>query len=198
MGAWFAVSKSIKQRNSLILLKAYKTWVRPLLEFASVVWSPYLKKDKLRVEKVQSRITRMIFQKCSPKGTQIPTYKERLRKFNLLSLQHRRIMHDITFAFKLLKGELSTSFSKYYVIKPTRGRLSAFEYHVPLAKRNPNYHSFFLRTSRWLNKLPVNLLQSKDSKTLQKLLKEQDMTALLTTIDEDDITVGFKELSYIH
>ena len=197
MGVWYALTKSIKQRNPLILVKSYKTWVRPLLEFASVVWNPYLKKDKLRVEKVQSRITRMIFQKCYPKCTLIPSYSDRLRKFNLLSLQQRRIQHDLIFTFKLLKGELANSFSKYYVMKPTRGRLSSFEYHVPLAKRNPFYHSFFLRTARWLNKIPEQLLKAQDSKTFKRLLKSSDITRILNSFEENDITVGFKEYTYI-
>ena len=36
----------------------YKTLVRPHLEYASVIWSPYLKKDTISIENVQSRTTK--------------------------------------------------------------------------------------------------------------------------------------------
>jgi len=192
MGAWFAINKTIKQRNPLILLKAYKTYVRPILEFASVVWSPYLKKDITKVEKVQARITRIIFQKCFGQSP-IPCYSERLRKFNLLSLQQRRINQDLIFAFKLLKGELSVSFSKYYAWRPTRGRISSFELHVPFSKLNPYFHSFFIRTAKWLNKLPDKLLRLPSSKSLSRRLKSMDRNDLLTLLDISAIESNFPE-----
>ncbi|VDO19410.1 unnamed protein product [Heligmosomoides polygyrus] len=36
----------------------------------------------------------------------MPNYKERLRFFNLRSLLYRRVVNDLTFCFKILKGEL--------------------------------------------------------------------------------------------
>ena len=37
----------------------YKSLVRPILEYACTVWSPYLVKDKLVIEKVQRRASRI-------------------------------------------------------------------------------------------------------------------------------------------
>ena len=43
--------------RSKLLAKAFCTYVRPTLEYCSVVWSPALKKDIYRLEAVQRRFT---------------------------------------------------------------------------------------------------------------------------------------------
>ena len=55
----------------------YKALVRPHIEYANQIWSPYLKKQTEAIENVQRRATKMI-----PSLKQLP-YTERLRKLNL-------------------------------------------------------------------------------------------------------------------
>ena len=45
-----------------MFLSFYKSVVRPHLEYASRVWSPMLKKDKILIENVQRRATLLL--KC--------------------------------------------------------------------------------------------------------------------------------------
>src|SRR6218665_1337760 len=42
------------------LLRLYKSLVRPQLEYCIHVWSPYLKQDMEKLEKVQRGVTQMI------------------------------------------------------------------------------------------------------------------------------------------
>ena len=56
----------------------YTTWVRSRLEYASVVWSPFTKKNIVKLEQIQRRATRLIL------GNQLSEH-ERLDKLNLLS-----------------------------------------------------------------------------------------------------------------
>ena len=51
--------------------------VRPHLEYCIVTWSPYYIKDKVLIEKVQRRFTRMI-----PSVSQLP-YEQTLAKLHL-------------------------------------------------------------------------------------------------------------------
>ena len=41
------------------IISLYKSQVLPILDFASVVWEPHLKKDKILLEAVQLQVTRM-------------------------------------------------------------------------------------------------------------------------------------------
>ena len=63
-----------------LLKQLYTSIVRPHLEYANVVWHPFLKKDIEQLERVQHRATRMIpgFAKLS--------YEERLRRIDLPTL----------------------------------------------------------------------------------------------------------------
>ena len=75
-------------KQSDILIRLYKSLVRPHLEYCTVAWSPYYGKDKELIEKVQRRFTRMI-----PDLKDLP-YEQRLAKTKLWSLEDRRIRAD--------------------------------------------------------------------------------------------------------
>jgi hypothetical protein len=72
--------------------------VRPHLEFANVVWSPSLEKDKQLIEGVLRRAT-----KCIP-GLKNMEYEDRLRKMNIPSLCYRRLRGDLIEAYKCVHG----------------------------------------------------------------------------------------------
>ncbi|MEC8568518.1 MAG: reverse transcriptase family protein, partial [Pseudomonadota bacterium] len=57
----YQIRNCFKTKNIWVLLKLYITYVRPKLEFNTCVWSPYRKKDIVRLESVQKRFTRSIF-----------------------------------------------------------------------------------------------------------------------------------------
>ena len=72
--------------------------VRPHLEYGNIIWHPRYRRDKLEVEKIQRRATRLI---PSLKGL---SYEERLRALKLPSLEHPRMRGDMIQVFKILKG----------------------------------------------------------------------------------------------
>jgi len=49
------IARSFTSRDISMLLRAYTTYVRPLFEYNTVIWSPSLKCDVTAVEKVQRR-----------------------------------------------------------------------------------------------------------------------------------------------
>ena len=53
------LKRTVRNKNMKNLTILYKTLVRPILEYASPVWSPRLAKDIREVEKVQRRASRI-------------------------------------------------------------------------------------------------------------------------------------------
>lgn len=83
------------------LVHAYKTYVRPKLEYATQVYYPQTRKDSKAVENVQRFFTRVTLKKC---GLRKRPYEERLRFFSLDSLELRRAKLDLLLAYKMFHG----------------------------------------------------------------------------------------------
>jgi len=83
-------------RDIMLLLRAYTTYVRPIVEHDPVVSSPYTVKDIDTVESVQRRFTKRL------PGYNSLAYSERLKRANLLSLELRRLHFDLVWCYKIL------------------------------------------------------------------------------------------------
>ena len=77
-----------------MFLNLFKSIVRPHIEYANPIWSPLYKKDKIIIENVQRRATKLV---ASCKSL---SYPERLRKFP--SLEYRRESADMIQVYKIL------------------------------------------------------------------------------------------------
>ena len=80
-------------RNPLNLVRAFKIYVRPLFEYASTTWSPSYINEIIAIESVQRDFTKRI-----PGCSNLP-YNERLKHFQLQSLEHRRLMADLSMTY---------------------------------------------------------------------------------------------------
>jgi hypothetical protein len=92
------IYRTIASRNSDIIIRLYKSLVRPHLDYCIQAWRPYLKKDMDVMEKVQRRVTRMI------EGFKGLEYGVRLKKVGLTTLETRRVRADLLEVFKIVKG----------------------------------------------------------------------------------------------
>ena len=54
------IKHSFKYLNSEVLTLLYKSIIRPHVEYATSVWSPHLKGDRDKIEKLQRRATKLI------------------------------------------------------------------------------------------------------------------------------------------
>uniref|UniRef100_A0A0N4WGI2 Reverse transcriptase domain-containing protein n=1 Tax=Haemonchus placei TaxID=6290 RepID=A0A0N4WGI2_HAEPC len=124
----FLVMRNTRCSDLSIVLRLYKAYVLPHLEYCSQLWSPYLKKDFRRFERVQHVFTLMLWYRSKSTAT-IPPYRVRLKLLSLHSLQYRRVMTDLVFCFRVLRKELTLSASKYWTFRPTSERLGGFNLH---------------------------------------------------------------------
>ena len=90
--------RSFKHLDNRTFTLLFKALVRPHLEYASSVWSPYKISDIISIENVQKRATKML-----PSMKEL-SYERRLRLLKLPSLRFRRMRGDMIEVFKILKG----------------------------------------------------------------------------------------------
>ena len=74
-----------KEKSLIVPLLVYKAIVRHHLEYCIQAWSPYLRKDIDRLEKIQRRATKLI------PGLRDLRYEERLKECGLTTLETRRL-----------------------------------------------------------------------------------------------------------
>ena len=67
------------------------------MEFANVVWHPYLRKDIESIERVQMRATKLV------PALRDLSYEARLKELKLPTLAHRRVRGDMIQTLNLLK-----------------------------------------------------------------------------------------------
>jgi len=102
------IVRSFTSRDVSMLLRAYTTYVRPLLEYNTVIWSPSLKSDVTAVEKVQRRFTKRL------PGFRNLSYAERRSKLNLTTLELRRLHNDLVMCYKIMFNIIRLEFSNFF------------------------------------------------------------------------------------
>ena len=81
-----------------MMKKLIVSLIRPRLEYAATVWSPYLKKDIRKLERVQRAATKLV-----PELKDLP-YQQRLDRMQITSLEDRRERGDLINVFKMVNG----------------------------------------------------------------------------------------------
>eukprot|EP00061_Rhincodon_typus_P004210 g22010.t1 len=92
------IGQCIECRSWEVMLRLYRTLVRPLLEYCVQFWCPCNTKDVVKLEKVQKRFTRML-----PELEGL-SYRERLNRLGLFSLECRRLRDNLKEVYKIMRG----------------------------------------------------------------------------------------------
>ena len=147
----YLIFKSFQSRDTELLIRAFTTYVRPLLEVNSQIWSPYLLKDIRRIEAVQRRFTKKL------NGLHSFSYAERLAFTGLERLEERRIRADLVFVYKLLFGLTGLNASDYFTLSTTsitRGH----PYKLSLTRCYTDTRKYFFsnRIVKIWNDLPID------------------------------------------
>ena len=179
----FLVLKSFSSNDATLLIRAYKTYVRPLLESATPVWTPYLKKDITLVEKVQAAFTRKVCLRC---GIPFENYSGRLIALNLHSLEYRRIFFDLCMVFKIIHRLVDLPFNCFFSFKDSiysmRGHSLQLK-KTEFPKHQYRQHSFAIRVVNAWNSLPESVISSSSLALFKSALDKVNLSSFCCVYD---------------
>jgi hypothetical protein len=102
--------RGFASRNIHLLRKAFITYIRPILEYNSILWSPNLVYLIDLIESVQRKFSKRI-----PSLSTLP-YSSRLNRLNLQPLELRRLHSDLINYYKILNGMSPLNPNDYFLI----------------------------------------------------------------------------------
>ena len=163
----------VGSKNGEIFSMLRKSLARPLLEYACLVWSPYLVKDKMAIEKVKRRASRIA---RGQKPREMP-YEERCILLNWNTLQHRREYLSVVECYKTVFSLNGLDFNDYFEFCRSKNTRANHPYKIQtkLAKVNSFKYFFFLRIVKNWNSLPNHLFTDEiNVNKFEKRLKKMD------------------------
>ena len=93
------------------MISLYKTYISPILEYCTPVWSPFLLRDIDQLESMQQFFTRSL-----PGMAPLP-YHVHLTTLGLQSLGLRRIHRDCLYLYKMLHNIVDSKFNDMFTFK---------------------------------------------------------------------------------
>ena len=175
------LSKRARQRSSLIfrcfishdsniLIRAFKTYIRPLLEYSSPVWNPSKISLIENIESVQRSFTKRL------PGLSNLSYSSRLSKTKLQSLEHRRLIADLITCFNIVKGFSSINLSDLFTPSHNlSSRGHPLRLQVPIAKNSTRHNFFSCCIVKVWNSLPATIVLSPSTNSFKIQIKKHDL-----------------------
>ena len=134
------------------IVTLYKSLVRPVMEYASPVWSPFYREYIDRLEKVQRRFLRYLAYRIRIPADQVDL-EALAGRFNLPRLEHRRLVTDVIFYHKLVTGGLQCPklLAEVGLNVPSYAARRIPLFKVPFAAFNYQMHRPMYRIPRLVN-----------------------------------------------
>lgn len=145
------IQRNLKCSETNLKKTAYLTCVRPILEYACVVWDPAQKYLIEKLEKIQNRAARFVLGRYGQKDS----CTDMKRELNWELLSARRNKLKLKFLFSIFNGRLGINKDDYlkqphYISSRTDHCFKIREYR---ARTNMYANSFFVKTIQQWNKL---------------------------------------------
>ena len=157
--------KSFVSRDPQVMKRFFVVYVRPLLEYAGVVWNPISKTNIHSLEKVLRYFTNLI-----PTCRFLP-YKRRLTILSLDSLELRRKILDLAYLYSLVTGSIDLTLSDYLIhIPPSITRGHNLKIKRPSVRYSATMCNFLSRTVPTWNTLPPSFFNSTSRSSFKKSL----------------------------
>ncbi len=166
---------SFKSRNLDLYMKAFDTYVLPILDYCSFVWNPTLCQDIDLIENVQKCFTRRVFWKCSMPRM---SYPDRLVLLNRISLERRRFVSSLVMFYKIVNKYVLCNILDNFN-RPTHAfnlRGHDLRRFVPFCKSSIRKKFFTFRLLPVWNALPSSLVKSNVTTGFKNRIDRLDLT----------------------
>ena len=172
--AWTKINimKKLKfklDRKSLEII--YFTFIRPVLEYADVIWDNCTLNDKHELDKIQNEASRII-----TGTTKLVSISELYKETGWETLTSRRRKHKLILLYKMVNGLTAEYLSQ--LVPPLIGENSSYSLRnrdnitTVRTRTSQYYNSFLPATIREWNQLPLNIRQSPSLEIFKKSIKE--------------------------
>lgn len=162
--------RKLSKSPTSVKLTAYKTLIRPTLEYASVVWDPHYRKDISSLELIQRRAARFIIGDYRHSSS-VTTM---LQKLDLETLEERRKIIRLKFFYLIYNEQTGLDRNTYLMPPPQRSsRINHSKTVKPFWPKNDVFKfSFFVRTSEEWNLLSSTCVNCSSIAEFEKCLKQ--------------------------
>lgn len=155
-------------------VRAFITYVRPLLEYSTSVWNPHLFCDINNIENIQRRFTKRFFGK-----SQI-SYDDRLKTLGLDRLELRRIHVDAIMAYNIIRNSVLPSNDFYTPSSYSKTRSHETEsVYIEKFRLDCRKFGFAVRSAYIWNKIPVETKNAKSLTSFKVGIKQIDFSEFL-------------------
>ena len=151
--------------------------MRPILEYASCVWSPHTITLINRLESVQRKFTKRL------PGLRSFNYRTRLVKLNLESLEKRRLYQDLITTYKMLFGLYDIPNTSLFKLSRNDHNTRGHVYKLQLNHCRIDTRKFFFaeRVVKQWNSIWLQLLMTFASlRTFKSLMMRTDFSQFLS------------------
>ena len=167
VSAW--ILRTFLSREKNLMKTLMKSLLVPKCEYASVVWSPFDKKNIALIENIQRRFTSKIrdyqtFDEEHQRWICSVNYVDRLKDLKIYSLVRRRERVMILYAYRVLIGLLEFQWFEAYEDFPGSGIKLKPKYNSRARNivKRCRHSSFFYKGAQLYNLIPVELRQVEE------------------------------------
>jgi hypothetical protein len=145
-------SRNLSHSSQKVKEAVYTTFIRPSVEFAATSWDPHTQRNSKKIEQVQRSSARFVmgdYRRTS-------SVTSMLEHLDWPSLQERRYQNRLQMMYKLRYNLVDIPWSSYLTHLSTRTRGHSSRFTIPHACSTAYASSYFPRTIRDWNNLPVD------------------------------------------
>jgi len=157
-------------KDRLFQVFLYKTYIRPLLEHNTPVWTPHLIGDIDSIERVQKRFTKRL------PGLYNTPYRERLSILDIESLEYRRIVFDLILMYKIVNDLIDLPFDTLFQFNTNSTRGHSLKVQIKSSRVDCRKYFFANRVAPIWNSLPANVVTSSSLRSFKALLSNHDLS----------------------